>query len=427
MSHSTRSLRWLTPAIRRERNEWKALCALADFDGPIASEAAALRTLKEQFQDLQRENRELKIPEAHLSLSRLQARAAVILERCRLYLASEPARSLSHAQLPHLERILDFVRTEQVYIKRQLLLSQTTIHYLKQLLSATEGLWTEPFCNPNYLLNLIRKIKHDDARVEDPGELLFISLTEVEAEARKQIPSEDLLFYIRGLETARCSYFVSRQIPAWKESGDLLMLAGLVHELGWLLLKTKSPEKPDRKGKQRGDEWLEHPTLGAALLGGLRGFPGDSYLSEVVAQHHERLDGTGYPRRLHTYHLSDHSRRMAVICRYLELKNDSKELTADGLRSCDGEEFAFGAALELYREALRGEWDEPASNQLFQALDENLLEELRASDEHNDPFSLKNFQSYRADELHTGVAAPHFSLDTDSRLNSRAAENQAGT
>ena len=424
MNQSTRSLRWLTPTIRGERDEWEAFSARVSTGRSVASTSTSLRLLKEAYRDLVEQNRELKLPALHQELNQLQARVNVILQRCRPYLEAGADRSLADSQLPHLERILDFVRTELNYLRGQLLLSQTTVHYLKQLLTAAEEIWTQAFCNPNYLLNLIRKIKHDDAHLEDPGELLFLSLRDMEAVAREQIARPDLLVYLRGLEAARCSYFVSRQIPEWQESCDLLMMAGMLHDVGWLMLNPERAKKTDEGEAQLPDERGEHPILGAALLGGLRGFPGDSYLSEVVAQHHERLDGTGYPRRLHSYHLGEHARRMGVICRYLELKNERRELTADGTRHCDGEELAFGAALQLYRETLQGEWDATAAEQLFQALDENLLEELRLSDRNNDPFSLKRFQNYRADAGHRVLASPHFSLEPETRLNRSVTDNQ---
>ena len=176
MNHSTRSLRWLTPTIRRERNEWEAFCARVNDTEPLPRNAAVLSALQDQFRELDRQNRELKIPALQQELKQLQARVNVILQRCRLYLDATAVRTLSASQLPHLRRILDFVQTELVYLRQQLLLSQTTVHYLKQLVLAAEDIWTQSYCNPNYLLNLIRKIKHDDAHLDDPGQLLFLSM-----------------------------------------------------------------------------------------------------------------------------------------------------------------------------------------------------------------------------------------------------------
>ncbi len=408
MNHPTRLLRWLAPSIRQERDEWTALRGKAQSAQPVAADDEHYCRLKNQYRELNLQNQELKIPAPQRTLAQLQARVDVILQRCRLYLDSRPLHALCTEQLPILERILNSLREEQQYMRQQLLLCQTTLHYLKQLKEASQEIWTKPYCNPNYLLNLLRKIKNDDVHLNQPGELLFLSLADFLASADLPSRDGDLAVYVRGLETARLINFVSRQTRDWQEHSDLLLIAGLLHDFGWMMLKHKEVDVPLAQRVHPHDERGEHPVLGAALLGGLRGFSGDSHLSEVVSQHHERLDGTGYPRRLHTHALGEHSRRFAVICRFLELKNNRQELTADGIRTFDGEEVAFAAALQLYREMKRGEWDETAVSQTLAALDPGLLEELGETDRNNDPFSLRRFQQYRHDATHVPVLRPHF-------------------
>jgi len=415
VNHPTRLLRWLAPPILQERDEWTALRSKAQPSAQVDADDVEFHRLKNLYRERNQQSQELSISAQQRTLIQLHIRVQVILQRCRLYLDSNPTHAVSREQLPILERILDYVLEEQRYIRQQLLLSQTALHYLKQLKEASQEIWTKPFCNPNYLLNLLRKIKNDDVHLNDAGELLFLSFDDFLAVANQQSQDDDLAVYARGLETARLIYFVSRQNKDWQENSDLLLIAGLLHDFGWLILKQQEADDfPSEQTAMLHDERGEHPVLGAALLGGLRGFSGDSYFSEVVSQHHERLDGTGYPRRLHTYSLSENSRRFAVICRFLELKNSRQELTADGIRVYDGEEVAFAAALQLYREMKRGEWDERAVNQTLLALDPGLPEELNQSDSKNDPFSLKRFQQFRHDAVHLPVMRPHFHAKTYS-------------
>ncbi|QDT45417.1 HD domain protein [Gimesia alba] len=411
MNHPTRLLRWLAPPVRQERDDWTAL--RSQTSEPLKFDDAEYTILRKQYQELNEQNQELKIAGQQRTLIQLHIRVQVILQRCRLYLDTNPTHTVSQPQLPILERILDYVRQEQQYIRQQLLLSQTSLHYLKQLKEATQEIWTKSFCNPNYLLNLIRKIKNDDVHLNDPGQILFLSFNDFLDVAHQSMPDEDLPVYARGLEAARLINSVSRQVREWRENEDLLLMAGLLHDFGWLMLKQNKTGLSDDQQKIVEDERGEHPVLGAALVGGVRGFPGDSYLCEVVSQHHERLDGTGYPRRLHTSALGEHSRQMAVVCRFLELKNNPRELTADGIRSFDSEEAAFAAALQLYRETKRGEWDETVVDQMLSTLDPNLPEELLQADQHNDPFSLRRFQNYRRDVSESLIPPPHFHAGTD--------------
>lgn len=74
-----------------------------------------------------------------------------------------------------------------------------------------------------------------------------------------------------------------------------LVLAAELHDIG----KIGVPEHLLNKAGFLTDAELarihEHAAIGAELLGGVD-FPGP--VADIVAQHHERLDGTGYPRGL---------------------------------------------------------------------------------------------------------------------------------
>jgi hypothetical protein len=76
----------------------------------------------------------------------------------------------------------------------------------------------------------------------------------------------------------------------------MLAIGGLVHDIGKLSVPDEILKKP---GPLDDDEYAvvqRHPEAGARLLQELGGFP--STVRQLVRDHHERLDGTGYPRRL---------------------------------------------------------------------------------------------------------------------------------
>lgn len=76
----------------------------------------------------------------------------------------------------------------------------------------------------------------------------------------------------------------------------LLALTGLLHDLGLLYIQpdyllTNRPLKPE--------EWKHmaaHPLIGQIVLGELTNYPRP--VTDAIAAHHERLDGSGYPRQL---------------------------------------------------------------------------------------------------------------------------------
>lgn len=87
------------------------------------------------------------------------------------------------------------------------------------------------------------------------------------------------------------------------------VIGGWLHDIGKIGV-------PDaillKRGRLTGDEAAvmhRHPRLGAALL---RDHPLGLLARRVVAEHHERLDGTGYPRGLHGEATGPASRIVAI-------------------------------------------------------------------------------------------------------------------
>lgn len=74
-----------------------------------------------------------------------------------------------------------------------------------------------------------------------------------------------------------------------------LRRAALLHDIGKLGVSNQVLDKP---GKLDEDEWSEvkrHPELGETILSRIAAF---ADLARIAATHHEKLDGTGYPRGL---------------------------------------------------------------------------------------------------------------------------------
>jgi putative nucleotidyltransferase with HDIG domain len=71
-----------------------------------------------------------------------------------------------------------------------------------------------------------------------------------------------------------------------------LRRAALLHDIGKLGVSNSILDKP---GKLDADEWVEikrHPALGREVLARVGAFHD---MSEIAGNHHERLDGKGYP------------------------------------------------------------------------------------------------------------------------------------
>ena len=74
-----------------------------------------------------------------------------------------------------------------------------------------------------------------------------------------------------------------------------LQMAGIVHDIGKISVPAEILNKPGKLSDAEFSIIKEHPTTGYNIL---KGIEFHSPLAEIVYQHHERIDGSGYPRRL---------------------------------------------------------------------------------------------------------------------------------
>jgi HD-GYP domain-containing protein (c-di-GMP phosphodiesterase class II) len=90
-----------------------------------------------------------------------------------------------------------------------------------------------------------------------------------------------------------------------------LAIGGLLHDIGKLSLPSAILQKPGALDDAEYEIVKLHPGRGQELLKELGGF--DESVTRLVLDHHERLDGTGYPRRLRADEL-DLSTRILAVC-----------------------------------------------------------------------------------------------------------------
>jgi HD-GYP domain-containing protein (c-di-GMP phosphodiesterase class II) len=90
-----------------------------------------------------------------------------------------------------------------------------------------------------------------------------------------------------------------------------LAIGGLVHDIGKLSVPDSILKKPGPLDESEYAAVQEHPERGHRLLNELGGFPAS--VRRLVRDHHERLDGAGYPRGLRAGDI-DLDTRILTVC-----------------------------------------------------------------------------------------------------------------
>jgi HD-GYP domain-containing protein (c-di-GMP phosphodiesterase class II) len=80
-----------------------------------------------------------------------------------------------------------------------------------------------------------------------------------------------------------------------KDKVEGLYIAGIIHDIGKINIPTEILSKPGRLSEIELSLIKTHPQVGSDILKEME-LPGE--VSSIVLQHHERMDGSGYPAGL---------------------------------------------------------------------------------------------------------------------------------
>jgi putative nucleotidyltransferase with HDIG domain len=129
-------------------------------------------------------------------------------------------------------------------------------------------------------------------------------------------------------------------------TGDYLLdveRAGILHDIGKLSVPDAILSKPGPLTPEEWQEMRRHPEVGYQLV---RDVPFLSRAAEIVYAHHERFDGTGYPRNLKEEEIPLGARIFAVVDTYDAITSDrpyrlarSHEYALEEIRRHSGTQF----------------------------------------------------------------------------------------
>ncbi len=134
-----------------------------------------------------------------------------------------------------------------------------------------------------------------------------------------------------GLVTAQVIARVTRHDPDWRARPLEPVLAALVHDVGMLRVPAEILAKPGPLDDAERRAVEAHAALGAEALSRLP--PEMLWLAEAAANHHERLDGTGYPAGLRDLQLKPLVRLLAVCDSYAALASPRPHRSAQDTRT----------------------------------------------------------------------------------------------
>jgi diguanylate cyclase (GGDEF)-like protein/putative nucleotidyltransferase with HDIG domain len=124
---------------------------------------------------------------------------------------------------------------------------------------------------------------------------------------------------VHHLETARISELLARVMGLSKPQVEQIRVAGLLHDVGTLSLPSDLLSKEGAFTEEERQLVNQHPVLGAELLRPIRALRD---ICEILENHHERWDGTGYPRGLKGEQIPLPARILSIVDSYHAMISD---------------------------------------------------------------------------------------------------------
>jgi putative nucleotidyltransferase with HDIG domain len=137
----------------------------------------------------------------------------------------------------------------------------------------------------------------------DRNPTVFLSVT--------RLKSKDQVTFQHSLSVSALMIHFARYLDYDEATVRLLGMAGILHDVGKLDIPAEILNKEGRLEANEIEMIRAHPALGHSILSLQEGMP--EIVLDVCLNHHERMDGRGYPNMLPASAISRYS-RIATIC-----------------------------------------------------------------------------------------------------------------
>lgn len=120
--------------------------------------------------------------------------------------------------------------------------------------------------------------------------------------------------YEHALNVAVLSLIIGIELRFNKHELFTLFTGAILHDLGKVFIDPKIIEKGNLRSEEEKDLYKTHPLEGYNYLKDNRGFSAASKI--VTLQHHEHMDGSGYPEGINHYAIHKNSKIVAIANSY---------------------------------------------------------------------------------------------------------------
>ncbi|MBO6133471.1 MAG: HD-GYP domain-containing protein [Lachnospiraceae bacterium] len=126
------------------------------------------------------------------------------------------------------------------------------------------------------------------------------------------VPTQEELTYAHGLNVALICRIFARWLKMTPEEADTLVLCGFLYDIGKFMIPNEILWKPEKLNKMEFDLVKTHAYHGYHLLKNYSKNVNEHVLNATL-QHHESMDGSGYPQGLVANDIDNYAKIMSIL------------------------------------------------------------------------------------------------------------------
>ncbi|MEA4848707.1 MAG: HD domain-containing protein [Clostridiaceae bacterium] len=133
------------------------------------------------------------------------------------------------------------------------------------------------------------------------------------------IKAKDINLYNHSDRVAQYALKIADRLGLEEQQKQNIEYASYLHDIGKIGIKDNILDKPGKLNEGEYNEIKRHPAVGAEIIKEIESF---KEISEIISQHHERVDGGGYPRGLSDSEIRIEAKIIAIADAYDALTCD---------------------------------------------------------------------------------------------------------
>lgn len=148
------------------------------------------------------------------------------------------------------------------------------------------------------------------------------SLEAISAQLLSILQMKSYHLYQHSLQVANYAVSIAAKMGLPVNEIEQIRHAALLHDIGKICIPNLVLQKAPYFNRQEQSQYKRHPVMGASIL---ETYPCCQAILPYIRYHHERWDGTGYPKHLRGANIPLGARILAVADYYATIVNPSTE------------------------------------------------------------------------------------------------------